>query len=151
VEELAWRVDAAAAAGLELRIEAHLGSIVSTPELVQDLVGAVPGMRLALDPSHFVTQSIGMDRIRPLAADAGHVHVRGAKPGIIQTAWSRNETDFDALLDALTETRYAGVICVEYVPMEQWRCDEMDVLTSVVETKSAFEALLARRLEAVRS
>ena len=40
----------------------------------------------------------------------------------------------------LAEVRYQGAFCVEYVPMEQWRCDEMDVLTAVVETRSAFEA-----------
>jgi sugar phosphate isomerase/epimerase len=142
VDELSWRVERVAEQGVELRIEPHLASIVSTPELVAALGQEVPGLRLTLDASHFVCQSITIDRILPLAPLAGHIHVRSAKPGGIQVHWRRNETDFAALVGALRQAGYGGYLCVEYVPMEKWRCDELDVISEILATRKALAALL---------
>lgn len=145
VEELTWRVRQAEPCGIALRIEPHLGSIVSTPELALDLLDAVPGLTLTLDASHFIVQSIDMARILPLAAHASHVHVRAARPGQIQLDWGRNETNFAPLLDALASAGFEAALCIEYVPMAQWQCDRMDVLSAVAETRTAFEQLMATR------
>ena len=137
VEELAWRVEEAQAHGLELRIEAHAGSIAPLPEAAQLLCADVPGLRLTLDLSHFELQSVTLDRMLTLVPLAGHLHVRAAKPGAIQVRWRDNETDFGALLEALRAHGYAGAYCVEYVPMRKWRCDEMDVVTEALATRRA--------------
>ena len=137
VEELAWRVETAGSLGVETRIEAHAGSIAALPELTTRLCGDVPGLRLTLDLSHFELQSVTLDRMLTLVPLAGHLHVRAAKPGAIQVRWRDNETDFGALVAALRETRYEGAYCVEYVPMPKWRCDEMDVVTETLATRSA--------------
>ena len=108
VEELAWRVEEAKAHGLELRIEAHAGSIAPLPEVAQRLCEDVPGLRLTLDLSHFELQSVTLDRMLTLVPLAGHLHVRAAKPGAIQVRWRDNETDFVALLDALRAHGYAA-------------------------------------------
>lgn len=144
VDELRWRVERAGERNIELRVEPHLASIVSTPELVAALVEEVPGLRLTLDASHFVCQSITTDRIVPLAPLAGHAHVRSAKPGGIQVHWRQNTTDFAALFRALDGAAYEGCLCVEYVPMEKWRCDELDVVTETVVTHVELAALLPR-------
>ena len=136
-EELAWRVEEARALGIEVRIEAHAGSIAAVPELVTRLCSKVPGLRLTLDLSHFELQSVTLDRVLPLVPHTGHLHVRAAKPGAIQVRWRDNETDFAALLEALRAQGYRGAFCVEYVPMPKWRCDEMDVVTEALATKSA--------------
>lgn len=141
VEELRWRVDRAAAREIELRVEPHVGSIVPTPELVADLLGAVPGLRLSLDAAHFVSQSISVDRIAALAPLAGHVHVRAARPGRLQVAWHDDETDFPGLVEALAAAGYTGCYCVEYVHMARWGCDEIDVVTETVATRDALAAL----------
>ena len=137
VEELSWRVEEAAAAGVELRIEAHAGSIAPVPELTARLCADVPGLRLTLDLSHFELQSVTLDRMLTLVPLAGHLHVRGAKPGSIQVRWKDNETDLAALVSALRAAGYAGAYCVEYVPMPKWRCDEVDVVTEVLATRAA--------------
>lgn len=141
VEELNWRLTKARDAGVELRIEAHAGSIVSTPELAARLCEEVPGLRLTLDASHFELQSITLDRTVTLIPYTGHLHVRAAKPGAIQIRWRDNETDFRTILDALSSVGYVGSYCIEYVPMEKWRCDELDVVTETLATREALAAL----------
>ena len=143
VAELRHRVARADELGLRVQIEPHLGSLASTPELALDLLDEVPGLGLVLDASHFVVQSIPMHRITPLAPHATQVHVRAARPGEIQVAWHRNETDFAALFAALRAAGYVGAVTIEYTPMQQWRCDQMDVLSAVAETRNAITPLLA--------
>jgi len=137
VEELAWRVEQAAALGVQVRIEAHAGSIVPLPELAARLCADVPGLRLTLDLSHFELQAVTLDRMLTLVPLAGHLHVRAAKPGAIQVRWRDNETDFSALVGALGALGYPGAYCVEYVPMPKWRCDELDVVTEALATRAA--------------
>jgi sugar phosphate isomerase/epimerase len=141
VEELAWRVQEAAAFDVEVRIEAHAGSIAPVPELTARLCDGVPGLRLTLDLSHFEVQSVTLDRALTLVPLAGHVHVRAAKPGAIQVRWRDNETDFAAFVEALRSGGYGGAYCVEYVPMPKWRCDEMDVVTEALAMRDALLAL----------
>lgn len=144
VEELAWRVDTGTELGVQVRIEAHVGSIAPIPELVTRLCAEVPGLRLTLDLSHFELQSVTIDRMLTLVPLAGHLHVRAAKPGAIQVRWRDNETDFGALVTALRAAGYRGAYCVEYVPMPKWRCDEVDVVTETLATRNALLALGVR-------
>lgn len=144
VEELAWRVEDGVAVGVEVRIEAHAGSIVPTPELASRLCAEVPGLRLTLDLSHFDLQAVTLDRSLVLVPLAGHLHVRAAKAGAIQVRWRDNETDFAALVDALQAAGYEGAYCVEYVPMPKWRCDELDVVTEALATRDALHVLGVR-------
>jgi sugar phosphate isomerase/epimerase len=137
VEELSWRVEEAAALGVELRIEPHAGSIAPVPELTARLCGEVDKLRLTLDLSHFELQSVTLDRMLTLIPLAGHLHVRAAKPGAIQVRWRDNETDLAAVVDALRSAGYDGAYCVEYIPMPKWRCDELDVVTEAVATRDA--------------
>jgi sugar phosphate isomerase/epimerase len=141
VEELAWRVEQARQLGIQARVEAHAGSIAPTPELARRLCEDVPGLRLTLDLSHFELQSVGLDRALTLVPYADHLHVRAAKPGAVQVRWRDNETDFAGLLRALDQAGYEGAYCVEYVPMEKWRCDELDVVTETIATRAALAEL----------
>lgn len=129
VEELGWRVERARTLGVELRIEAHAGSIVALPEQAAQLFAEVPGLRLTLDVSHFELQSIPLERVLPLAPHASHTHVRAAKSGAIQIPWRDNQIDFPTVLAALGTSGYDGAFCVEYRPMAKWRCDELDALS----------------------
>lgn len=141
VEELGWRVDEALRLGLQLRCEPHLGSIAPVPELAIELCREVPGLRLTLDISHFDAQAVSLDRTLTLVPLAGHVHVRGSMPGAVQVRWRDNGTDFGIVTTALGEAGYEGVYCVEYVPMEKWRCDEMDVVSESLAARAALRDL----------
>ena len=66
VDELAWRVAASRAAGIVFGTEAHVGSIVPTPETAADLVRRVPGLTLTLDYTHFTRAGVPDRKIKPL-------------------------------------------------------------------------------------
>jgi sugar phosphate isomerase/epimerase len=140
--ELRWRVDRAASAGIELRIEPHIGSIVPIPELVSKLVEEVPGLRLTLDAGHFAFQAIELDRILPLARFAGHVHVSGARAGGIHVTWDDNEIDFERLVPAVEAAGFTGRYCIEYVPMSKWGANSTDVVGAVVELRDEMSRLV---------
>jgi sugar phosphate isomerase/epimerase len=140
-EELRWRVDEGARRNVSIGVEAHIGSIVSTPELALAMIETVPGLQLTLDLSHFDVQDIAAERALALAPHARHVHVRASMPGAIQVRWSQNEAPLAALVEALENAGYDGCYCVEYVPMPKWRCDEMDVVSESVATQAALAGL----------
>ena len=140
-EELRWRVGEGARRGVGIGVEAHLGSIVSTPELALEMLEAVPGLRLTLDLSHFDVQDIAAERTLALAPHARHVHVRASRPGEIQVRWSQNSAPVAALVDALEAGGYDGCYCVEYVPMPKWRCDEQDIVSESLATQRALADL----------
>ena len=140
-EELRWRVEEGARRGVSIGVEAHLGSLVSTPELTLSMIEAVPGLRLTLDLSHFDVQDIAVERTLALAPHARHVHVRASRPGEIQVRWSQNTSPIATLVDALETGGYDGCYCVEYVPMPKWRCDEQDIVSESLETQRALAGL----------
>ena len=137
VDELTWRVGRAAEFGLEVGVEPHIGSLVSTPELALALVESVPGLHVTLDISHFDVQDITADRGLSLIPHTRHVHVRAAMPGAIQVRWDQNQSDVRGLVEALTASGYDAAYCVEYVPMPKWRCDDVDVVSETLRTRAA--------------
>ncbi len=132
VEEMAWREDRAAAAGLPFSIEAHTGSIVAKPAQVLELIKQVPGLRLTLDYGHFANQGLSADAIEPLLPHAGHVHARGSCKGKIQVVAAENTIDFPRMVAALRGLKYTGWICLEYVWMDKWDCNRVDNLSETV-------------------
>lgn len=145
VEELRWRSERAASRGFELRIEPHLGSIVATPELVLDLARDVGGLRLSLDPGHFVFQAIEIDRVIPLIGITSHVHLSGARPGGMHVPPARSSWDITRFVGHLEDLGYPGTYCVEYVPMAKWGADTTDVVSATAETSSTISGLLDSR------
>lgn len=131
VDELHWRVDRAARAGIELRIEPHLGSIVATPELSLALLEEVPGLRLCLDAGHFIFQAIPLARVAALAPFAGHVHLSAARPGGMCVRWKENTFDVSAFFAALEAAGFTGHYCIEYVPMNKWGADATDIVSAI--------------------
>ena len=142
VEELRWRVEQTARHAVELRIEPHIGSIVSTPEMVVALIEEVAGLRLSLDAGHFTFQAIGLDRILRLVPFAGHIHISGARPGGVHVPWKHNVVDFPELVGALEAGGFTGQYCIEYVPMDKWGADATDIVSAVVTTRDFISTLL---------
>ena len=132
VEELEWRSNRAQENGLRFSIEAHLGSIVEDPAEVPRLLDAVSSMTLAFDITHFIYQGYRQRSLVPLAAHAGHVHVRGARPGRMQVGAAENEVDYDCLLESLRSVGYNAYVACEYVWVDWERCNECDNLSETI-------------------
>jgi sugar phosphate isomerase/epimerase len=132
VGELSWRVEQAQQAGLVLGVEAHVGSIVSEPQLAAKLVAEVSGLTLTLDYTHFVRLGIADEAIEPLVALASHFHVRGARKGRLQSAFKDNTIDYRRVVEAMRASNYTGWLGIEYVWMDWEGCNECDNVAETI-------------------
>jgi sugar phosphate isomerase/epimerase len=131
-DELAWRCETARAAGITFSVEAHVGSIAPTPEAAAALVGAVPGLTLTLDYTHFTRSGVPDAEIEPLIAHASHFHARGARAGRLQASFKDNVIDYGRVLDVMRQTGYPGYVGVEYVWIDWEHCNEVDNLSETI-------------------
>ncbi len=126
--------------GLQLRFEPHMGSVADTPELALQLIEMAPDARVTLDYAHFILQYISEDRIHALIPHAGHFHVRPARPGKLQTAWSEGTIDFVDIINRLKAANFQGALSIEYVCADWFDINRNDVLSETIITKEALEA-----------
>jgi Sugar phosphate isomerases/epimerases len=143
-EELRARVDLGQAAGVQVTVEPHIGSITETPAQVLELLGLVPGLGITLDLSHFVMQGIAQSEvdIDELYARIGLVHARGARPGRLQVGMADNTIDFRAMVQRLKAVGYDGLIATEYLWVAQGGCDEDDTLSETILMRDLLRELI---------
>jgi sugar phosphate isomerase/epimerase len=132
VEELAWRVEQAKRHGIVLGTEAHVGSLAPDPATAERLVTSVPGLTLTLDYTHFTRAGLSDAAVEPLLSHAGHVHVRGARTGRLQSSFKDNTIDYRRVVERMKEVGYQGWIGIEYVWTEWERCNECDNLCETI-------------------
>lgn len=125
-EELFWRLEKTQKAGIEFGVEAHIGSIVETPEQTQVLLNKTPGLMLTLDYTHFIRQGISNERVHPLIRYASHFHARGATAGKLQTILSENTIDYAKIVEEMKTTEYKGFFGIEYTWTDWERCNRTD-------------------------
>lgn len=142
VNELAWRVQAAANVGVVMSVEAHLGSIIPTPQAARRLLDLVPGLTLTLDYTHFTYQGIPDAEVEPLWNRTSHFHARGACPGKIQSTMTENTIDYDGILRAMEKVKYRGFVVLEYVWTEWMDLNRVDNVSETIILRD-----LLRRLE----
>ena len=133
-------VDVAGEHGIMICFEPHVGSLTNTPELALALVERVPGLKVALDYSHFLVQYIPEERVHALIPHTGHFHIRQARPGKLQTRFSEGTLDFVALAKRLEAAGYTGCMSLEYVHMDWYDMVRQDILAETIATKKALEA-----------
>lgn len=118
VARLEALVAAAAAAGVRLAVECHMGALTEEPATAAALCRAVPGLGLTLDPSHYwagSAQGRGWQAVLPHVC---HVHLRDAGLGgwaEIQMALGQGRVDFPAVIAALRGVGYRGAYAEEYI------------------------------------
>lgn len=139
IESLKRAVDIAAGFDVEVRFEPHMGSVTDTPELALQVVEAVPGLKVALDLAHFVLQYIALERAFALVPYTGHVHIRAAAPGKLQTAYEENKIDFVELINRLKAVNYSGALTFEYVCADWFGVNRNDTLYETMASKQALE------------
>jgi sugar phosphate isomerase/epimerase len=142
-EELAWRVEAAAAAGIPFGVEPHIGSIAATPADAQAIVEATPGLTLTLDYGHFISQGYPSEEIEPLTRLASHFHARCTCPGRLQCSAKENTVDFGHVVRKMAEQGYVGAIGVEYVWIDWQRCNEVDNLSETILLRDVIRQAMA--------
>jgi sugar phosphate isomerase/epimerase len=137
-EELRLATEIAGEYGVEVRFEAHMGSVAQTPELAIRLVEEfAPAARFALDYSHFTLQYIPLERIHAMIPYTGHVHVRPSRDGKLQTRYAENTIPWVEIIDRLRAVNYRGMLSLEYVHSSWFDLNECDTLNETWITKEA--------------
>jgi sugar phosphate isomerase/epimerase len=128
-------VPIASAADVQLTTEPHVKGLFESPESTLELLKAVPGLGLILDYAHFVCQGYTQPSIDPLCQFASDVHLRQAKPGLLQTPLEDGTINFTLVLDQLRHVGYAGYLCLEYVHQDYIGADNVDVITETIKMR----------------
>jgi sugar phosphate isomerase/epimerase len=131
-DELAWRVEQAKAHGITFSVEAHVGSLTSTPKLALRLVERVPGLTLTVDYTHFTRSGLPDSAVEPLLKHASHFHVRGAKKRRLQTTFAENTIDYARVLRKMRATGYRGWLGIEYVWIDWEYCNACDNISETL-------------------
>lgn len=121
------RVEIASFHGLELSVEPHWGSLMDSARRVEDMLDAVDGLTLTLDVSMMFFCGMTVEEIASFASRTRHVQLRPGSRDRVQVRLKHNEIDFDPIIGALTQCSYQGWLGTEYVWMERWGCDRVDV------------------------
>lgn len=137
-EALKPMVAAGQEAGVDVLIEPHTGSILNSPAITRELVARVPGLKIVLDPSHYVAMGHRQEEIDPLADIAGHVHLRQARPGVIQCKMEEGIVDFPGVFGALKSAGYDGWLTSEYEHEPGTPSQYDDVLSETVKMRNCF-------------
>jgi sugar phosphate isomerase/epimerase len=123
-------------AGIALSIEPHVHSYLESPQMVLDLLGEIPGLKLILDYTHFTCLGYRQEEIDPLAPHAAHVHLRQARPGILQAKMNQGTLNFSALLGTLQKCGYQGYLALEAVHQDYMNTVYDDVLTEIIKMRN---------------
>lgn len=118
-------------------VEPHVHSWAESPALVRRLVDAT-GVRLALDYAHFLCLGFRQEEVDPLAPHAAHVHLRQARPGVLQAKMAQGTINFAALFGTLRAAGYGGFLACEAVHQDYMGTLHDDVLTETVALRDAF-------------
>lgn len=131
-EELNIRLEEAAKADVLVSIEAHLGSIVPTPQLAREFLGSVPGLSLTLDYTHFVYQGFTNEECDALLPLASHFHARGGRKGRLQTPLKDSAIEYGRVLQTMKQVGYRGYFAIEYVWIDWEHCNETDNVSETI-------------------
>jgi sugar phosphate isomerase/epimerase len=142
-DELHWRVEKAQGAGISVGVEAHVGSIIPSPEQAVDLVNATGGLTLTVDLTHFVAIGLPDLQIERLIAYASHFHARGARVGRIQCSVTDNVINYSRVIDVMRAIGYTGYIGIEYVWTDWQHCNEVDNLSETILLRDYIKSLMS--------
>lgn len=123
-------------AGIKLFFEPHVKCSFESPKLAAWLAEQVPEARIALDYAHFICQGYTQPEVDMLIPYTGHVHLRQAKSGLLQTKLEDGTINFALVVDSLLNAGYTGYWCVEYVHQDYIGADNVDVLTETVKMRN---------------
>jgi len=134
-DELAWRIEKSADAGIVLSVEGHIGSFCETPEALEELVEDVKDLTLTLDYTHFTKIGYKDEAIENLLPYASHFHARAACLNRAQTSFSNNTIDYARVVKEMVRTDYSGYIGLEYVWIDWEHMNEVDNLSEIIQLR----------------
>jgi sugar phosphate isomerase/epimerase len=126
----------AAARGVLLLFEAHVTSVLESPQETLSFLENNPQLNLTLDYSHFVFNGHSQKAIDVLTPYARHVHLRQAAHRVLQARWNAGQIDFVKVVEKLMEAKYKGYLALEYEHDAWLDSDRVDVMTETIKMRN---------------
>lgn len=121
--------------GVALLFEAHVGSLLESPQETVLFLERNRQLKLTLDYSHFMFNGHAQDAINVLVPYARHVHLRQAAPRVLQARWNDGKIDFVKVVERLIEVKYKGYLTLEYEHDAWLDSDRVDVATETIKMR----------------
>jgi sugar phosphate isomerase/epimerase len=128
--------------GVVLLFEAHVSSVLESPQETLSFLENNPQLKLTLDYSHFVFNGHSQEAIDVLTPYARHVHLRQAAPRVLQARWNDGKIDFVKVVEKLIEVKYKGYLTLEYEHDAWLDSDRLDVATETIKMRNIVSPMI---------
>ncbi|MFM7844521.1 MAG: sugar phosphate isomerase/epimerase family protein [Planctomycetota bacterium] len=117
VENLRRLVGIARVEGVRVALRSQIGCQSQDPDTVMVLCDNVPGLGLALDPSHYICGPHAGRSIDKIMKYVYHVHLRDTSKKELQVRVGQGEIDYNRLISQLRKLNYNRALSVNIKPM----------------------------------
>ncbi len=118
IERLQELVRLAALESAVVALKTEMGCMTQDPDTAVVLCNHVKGLKLTLDPSHYITgphQGGSFDKVFPFVQ---HVHLRDSSRQKLQVRVGQGEVDYGKLIQQLGRQKYDRALSIHIAPAE---------------------------------
>jgi sugar phosphate isomerase/epimerase len=118
IERLRKLVEIAALDSAVVGIKTQIGRMTQDPDTAVVLCDNVKGLRLTLDPSHYIAGPHQGGNIDKVMKYVQHVHLRDSTKEKLQVRVGQGEIDYGKLIQQLRKVGYERALAVQMTPIE---------------------------------
>jgi sugar phosphate isomerase/epimerase len=118
IERLRKLVEIASLEGAVVGVETRVGHMTQDPDTAVVLCDNVKGLRLTLDPSHYLAGPHQGGSIDKVMKYVQHVHLRDSTKSNLQVRVGQGEVDYGKLVQQLARVSYDRALSVHMTPIE---------------------------------
>ena len=118
IERLRKLVEIASLEGAVVGLKTQIGRMSQDPDTAVVLCDNVKGLRLTLDPSHYITGPHQGGNIEKVMKYVQHVHLRDSSKQALQVRVGQGEVDYGKLIQQLAKVGYDRAFSVHMTPIE---------------------------------
>ena len=118
IERLRKLVEIASLEGAVVGLKTQIGCMSQDPDTAVVLCDNVKGLRLTLDPSHYITGPHQGGNIDKVMKYVQHVHLRDSTKDKLQVRVGQGEIDYGKLIGQLAKVGYERALSVKMTPLE---------------------------------
>lgn len=118
IERLRKLVDIASLESAVVALKTQIGRMTQDPDTAVVLCDNVKGLRLTLDPSHYITGPHQGGHIDKVMRYVQHVHLRDSTKEKLHVRVGQGEIDYGKLIHQLTRVGYDRALSVHMTPLE---------------------------------
>jgi sugar phosphate isomerase/epimerase len=118
IERLRKLVEIASLEGVVVAVKTTIGCMTQDPDTAVVLCDNVKGLRLSLDPSHYITGPHQGGHIDKVMKYVQHVHLRDSTKQKLHVRIGQGEVDYGKLIQQLSRVNYDRALSVHMLPLE---------------------------------